>query len=624
MRQRAIELVKRGFYVLPLRENGKAPSTRFGVKDAQNSEEFVCNTWKESTPYNIGIACFNLLIIDVDVKSGDGLADLKEMEQAFGKLDPRGKVVTPTGGLHLYFRNPNIDIVGQTHIAFQGRKTQIDLRVDNQYVVAPPSVIDGKEYKWEIEPATVDDLTDLPQEWLDFLPKRGMVKSLDQPLLDVKIASEDVRHVQERCWKFLSKDIRPAIQGQGGQNQMFSVMNTIFNGFALSREDGFPVLMRYNEYCQPPWDMNNPADAYWINKKVDQAIETASSRGGILTAKRKDDYLPKLATDFLATHNIDIETLDVGDDDTEHNEKKSVNDIWSEDYMPQNIEEIDTNLIPDKFISIPGFVNDYIQLIRETAYNYNKYTGFSSAIALLSLLIGPHFHFEQTYANLYIIALASSGQGKQYARSLNEHILNSAFKIGLLKSKFVSGEAIEDEVIKHGKVLFQIDECDFLFTSMSQSKEAYQRSMQENLLGLYSSSNGIWIARSKAQGVKQFSEDDKKVYNPFLSLLGTSLPDNYYGSLSRRMAEGGLFARLVIIKALNREIMVNNKNNFRTHPLCQKLIDIAKFFFDIKVDPSESSDTAGRFGPVSAIDIPVSPKAREMFSDFALLAGGNE
>lgn len=607
-----IELVKRGFFVLPLRENGKEPNTKHGVRDAQNSVEFVRTFMPKG---NIGIACNNVLVIDVDVKSGDGIAELKLMEEELGELNPKGKVVTPSGGWHLYFRNPNCEISGQTHIKFHDKPTQIDIRTDGQYVVAPPSVINGNSYEWEIEPVSVDELSELPEKWIEFLPKRGVQQKLDSPLFEVSIAPEDVRYIQERCWKYLSKEIRPAVQGQGGQRQMFTTMNVIFNGFALSKQDGYPVLARYNECCQPPWDLNSPGDAKWIDSAIDRVIATAETRGDILNAVRKEDNLAGIDPEFL----LKLFSKKVEAKPKQAKKKTKVN-RWAKDYVPQDNRVIDDNMISEEFMNIPGFINEYLELVQKTSIAYNKYACFAGALALLSLLAGPRFHYEQTRANLYLVALARSGDGKNVAREINKHILDSIGKSVHQGQNFVSGEAIEDAILQYGRMLFQVDESDIIFTSIAQGKESYQRSIQANLLGMYTDASSSWIARKKAAGAKQVGQVIPQVYNPYLVLLCTAPPKNYYSSLSERIAEGGLFARLVIFKALEYEIHPENKNNFQEHPICKKLIDFARLLFSIKFDSEDNIEFIGRTGPVRAIAMNQTPGAREIFSEFAVRA----
>lgn len=593
---KAIELVRKGFYVLPLWNNGKNPITRHGVNDAKNTEEHA-RTFKPD--YNIGIACKNILVIDVDVKNGNGLAELAEMEKELGKLDPKGKVVTQSGGWHLYFRKPDLDIIGQTHLSFHGKKTQIDLRVGDQYVVAPPSVYNGGAYRWEIEPESVDSLTELPQAWLDFLPKRPVFKPVETLTINDNIP---VSEKQERCWRYLSKEERPAIQGQGGQNQMFRIMNVIFNGFGLSKQDGYPILMQYNAICMPPWDMGNSSDVSWIDKTIDKAIASPKMRRGcLLDSPRKDDrQLPSLSPEFFSTIQVDdLKKYDV--DDISVYEREA---------------GIEDNVLPAELFDVPGFISSYIQVLADRAPYYNKHTFFCGALAFISLLAGARFSVEGVYANLYLINLARSGEGKEAPRNFNMLLVGSMIKDAKIMDNFSSGEAIEEEVLKHERVLIQADECDLLFASIAQAKESYQRTIQNRLLSLYSKISSFLIHRSTGTvGNKNFNDVIR--YNPCLVFYGAAPPSKFYEALSKRMTEGGLFARLLTIAAPDGERMYDNRADYETHPLYQKLSDFARLMLTLKVSADENPNFVGTTCKVPAIEIPYTPNARKAIIVFS-------
>src|SRR5687768_708337 len=57
----------------------------------------------------------------------------------------------------------------------------------------------------------------------------------------------------------------PAISGQGGHDQTFSVACALVNGFALEPNQALDVLGEYNQRCQPPWS----------DKELTHKIQTA-------------------------------------------------------------------------------------------------------------------------------------------------------------------------------------------------------------------------------------------------------------------------------------------------------------------------------------------------------------
>lgn len=125
---------------------GKHPRTAHGFKDATVDEEQIRKWWGMWPEANVGIATgavSGLLVVDIDPRNGGDESCLKLMDQ--GKVFPRGgpRVLTHSGGDHLYYAYPNVPIKKMATIA-----KGIDLKGDGGYVVAPPSR--GKEgrYAW--------------------------------------------------------------------------------------------------------------------------------------------------------------------------------------------------------------------------------------------------------------------------------------------------------------------------------------------------------------------------------------------------------------------------------------------------------------------------------------------
>lgn len=159
----ALDYVKQGFSVLPLQANGKAPMTTDtfsgGFKTATTDKNRIQQHWTKYPTSNIGLRIGNnLIIMDIDIHDENGFDSLAVLEKEFEKLPETFTVDTPTGGKHYYFRLPNGFTVDRQINAFKG----IDL-LTNGYVVAPPSVINGKKYT--VSSGSIDSLTLLP-DWL--------------------------------------------------------------------------------------------------------------------------------------------------------------------------------------------------------------------------------------------------------------------------------------------------------------------------------------------------------------------------------------------------------------------------------------------------------------------------
>jgi putative DNA primase/helicase len=170
----ALAYIQKGWKVLPLHtirngqcacgkancsSPGKHPSTANGSKDASCDEADIRRWFSNGIAFNIGIAtgsASGLAVLDVDPKNG-GDETVKQFT-----IPPTMEVVTGSGGRHYYFTIPQgIEIRNS-----QGKLAAgIDVRGENGYVVAPPSLhASGNDYRWAVDPRGVK-ITECPK-WI--------------------------------------------------------------------------------------------------------------------------------------------------------------------------------------------------------------------------------------------------------------------------------------------------------------------------------------------------------------------------------------------------------------------------------------------------------------------------
>lgn len=139
----AIWYAKAGIPVFPLKAGQKVPDTAHGFKDATTDLNQVRAWWQATPQANIGIPTGELFtVIDVDLP--DGYSSLGLMRDK-GQLPPiYGRVITASGGTHLY-----IAPTGERNST--GAIPGIDIRGVGGYVVAPPSrTADGELWQWTL------------------------------------------------------------------------------------------------------------------------------------------------------------------------------------------------------------------------------------------------------------------------------------------------------------------------------------------------------------------------------------------------------------------------------------------------------------------------------------------
>jgi Bifunctional DNA primase/polymerase, N-terminal len=143
MLRRALAYARRGWPVFPCRPGRKEPDTAHGFKDATTDPERITAWWTAVRGRNVAIATGapGPDVLDVDVRpGGSGYRALDRLQRAGLLQDAVAAVVTPSGGMHLYYCG-----TGQASGRLPG--CHLDFKATGGYVLAPPSAVGGRSYR---------------------------------------------------------------------------------------------------------------------------------------------------------------------------------------------------------------------------------------------------------------------------------------------------------------------------------------------------------------------------------------------------------------------------------------------------------------------------------------------
>jgi putative DNA primase/helicase len=140
----ALGYAERGWPVFPCHGRGdreKQPLTHHGFRDASTNPGVVETWWSRWRDALIGSPTgkvTGVVVLDVDVKrhEANGFDSLANLGHAILPDTPMAH--TPSGGLHLYFRQPdNLEIRNTTGSRGQGIGPGLDWRGEGGYVIVP-------------------------------------------------------------------------------------------------------------------------------------------------------------------------------------------------------------------------------------------------------------------------------------------------------------------------------------------------------------------------------------------------------------------------------------------------------------------------------------------------------
>ena len=269
--QKAKQLTTLGFKVFPIAAGAKFPPlVRHWPEEATADADKIAEWWTVWEDANIGIHCEGFVVVDVDVKKGGH----ETLVQYANELPLTLTTVTPTGGMHLFYRLPvghpgvknGVDVLGPG----------LDIRSTRGYVVAPGSVIGEDEYSFdptqELEPVPAPD-------WL--VQKCGVFAERERKVeLNIPDAPpEDY----ERAYEWL-KDAPRSVKGQGGDETAYRVACEL-------RDRG----MSYSQACDlmrsDAWDDGCGWREDWLeDKPIASAYKYAQNADAGSKIAQDDDF----------------------------------------------------------------------------------------------------------------------------------------------------------------------------------------------------------------------------------------------------------------------------------------------------------------------------------------------
>ena len=273
----AAALARKGFYVFPITAGQKSPPAITGwQKAATRNQEGIKSTFI-GTDYNIGIStsqfngAWQLLVIDVDTKKGNGNETLAAIEAEHGALPPTYTQRTPTGGRHLVYKT-----MAKIGNSVNRLGDSVDVRGAGGYIVAAGSKVKAGTYK-----ANKQEVAEAPA-WLCELCKKGV--ELDTAQRTGVEVEED--RARERVKLYLA-DAPVAIEGEGGDATTFKVAARV-KDFGVSPAVALECMLDYwNDRCEPPWD---PED---LKVKIHNAYKHAQNEGAVWSAENVFTKVPR-------------------------------------------------------------------------------------------------------------------------------------------------------------------------------------------------------------------------------------------------------------------------------------------------------------------------------------------
>ncbi len=259
----------------------KAPLTLRGLYDATTNEKMICEWWTkypDALPaINVGAAGF--YIADLDRHGGpDGVAYFESVaKQHRQNLFDFSAITTSSGGMHLFFRQPDLDLgekpLGNGEGEF--RDHGVNFRGKGGYVIAPGARrADGRQWGTDAEIAVLYGLIKNktlkpPPQWLVEKVRFRKRRKAD-PNAGPSPATERERHYAAKALAGAAQEMRDALPGHRNNtlNAIAYRMGRFIGAGWIEREEVEEALLKACEY-----DDNQPKVEDTMSRAIDAGMD---------------------------------------------------------------------------------------------------------------------------------------------------------------------------------------------------------------------------------------------------------------------------------------------------------------------------------------------------------------
>ena len=509
-----------GWKIFPIKVKDKAPATPNGFKDSTNDLAIIEGWWSKED-YNIGLDLTGICVIDIDTHGGvNGYASLTEFD-----MPTTITASTPTGGRHYYFKTSE-EVSRKTSF-----RPGID-RLTNGYVLLPESTHpNGGTYQWLPNRSPWDlDMAELPKE---FKENKTLTPWATAPLPTT--TPQIKQDIKDRAILYV-KECEPAIQGNGGHNQLLYAASALVNGFNLSDQEAINILWNhFNPMCSPPWDKGSPSQRKDFERKVEEARKTCMKPRGWLigdempvrTINPQDQQLgSQIASSLLANYN-----------ETNVDKLKKAQQNKAFKYTPSEIPKI----VEQK---MPKWLREVRDCIEERATIPQPWFALGAATSLFSLILGKKYKFRGQRSNLFNVIVGNTSAGKNIGRDVMKDIIYGAeLQRELAGEQVTSDRALLNVIKRTGRAMFMWDEVAHMIDAQnSKNASSSLKLIEPTLMTLFSSANSTY------QGKDYAKEEDSLecIREPHCVIHGTTTPQVLFGALRGKDADSGYMARMLL------------------------------------------------------------------------------
>jgi hypothetical protein len=604
-------LVVNGFWPVPVKEKDKGPRIKDWTTFRPSIQQIAGQARKHSDHTGTGIVTGEIVAIDIDAPDPETAAGLIEIADKLPGADRALRRVGKAPKVLLVFRATEArKKMSSQRYRVGEHECQVEVLGRGQQFVAFGTHPDtGKPYTWLTQTPLEVPLADLPEITPDtidafvaeaeaFLASRGTpVKPKKAPQPPAKSGGTFWQQVNAAAlatpekwvrdlfpsarqesgtgaWRVSSKDLGRALE------EDISIHQDGVQDFGLEKPATPTQLVI--DYGGAP----SPKDAaHWLCEKL-----------GIDPADLGWETRQPVAMKFGTMGNPPA----AANDDNEEWRKEE-----------EELFRSDSTL---RDLTRPGgFIEELIDWIVSSAEHPSRELALSAVIPFVGALIGRRFAgYRDARSNIYSIALAPSGYGKDHARQQIKRLIASENLHQFSgPARIMSASGLRAALMEKPSISCMIDEIGGPLREMLDPRANQHQAMIKNDLLEYFSTASTYFEGAAYAQIKAI-----RLENPNLCIYGTSTPDDFWNAMSSLSTRDGFMARLLLFNIEgNKPDLVVPENDVKHIPKAikarAKALAMAGRTASLDVPATDSGEK-----PRKATQVPLTAEAEARRLDF--------
>lgn len=205
---------------------------------------------------------------------------------------------------------------------------------------------------------------------------------------------------------------------------------------------------------------------------------------------------------------------------------------------------------PAHLYELDGALRLFVNYIVTTAIRPQPWLAIGASLAALGTIMGRRYRTHTNLrSNLYVLAMASSGSGKDHARNcIKEAFLAAGLSHHLGGNRLVSGAGLLSALYRQPASLFQLDEFGQFLAQIVDKRRApkHLSEIWDLLTELSTSAGNTFLGAEYADQREQPRQD---IVQPCCCIHATTVPDPLWAALRHGSLQDGSLARFLVFRS---------------------------------------------------------------------------